>query len=266
MGASDREVTDLSIEARAADIEAVVDAFELQRFALFGLDASAAAALVYATRHPMKVTALVLVNCWPTGAQRLDLPPVRAFSPPNTDLEEWEFRTDFLATQGGDLGADSTKRIAEVLRSSSSPEAFIAMRQGVAMSDVRPLLRQVSAPTLVVHNGHRFSSFSLCKDVASAIDGARLLQIVNDPEAEAAAVDAFLRSLGYGSATGVSGLSQRELEVLRLIAGGKSNQQIADELVISLNTVRRHVSNVFDKTGVANRAEAASYAYQNRLV
>ena len=55
-------------------------------------------------------------------------------------------------------------------------------------------------------------------------------------------------------------LSQREIEVLRLLAAGRSNQQIADELVISLNTVRRHVSNVFDKTGVANRTEASVYA------
>jgi DNA-binding NarL/FixJ family response regulator len=55
-------------------------------------------------------------------------------------------------------------------------------------------------------------------------------------------------------------LSAREVEVLRLVAAGRSNQQIADELVISLNTVRRHVSNIFDKTGVSNRAQATAYA------
>jgi DNA-binding NarL/FixJ family response regulator len=55
-------------------------------------------------------------------------------------------------------------------------------------------------------------------------------------------------------------LSEREKEVLGLIAAGKSNQDIADELVISLNTVRRHVSNIFDKTGAANRAQATAYA------
>jgi DNA-binding NarL/FixJ family response regulator len=61
-------------------------------------------------------------------------------------------------------------------------------------------------------------------------------------------------------AVGGAGLSSRELEVLRLLAAGRSNQQIADELVISLNTVRRHVSNIFDKTGAANRAQATAYA------
>jgi len=62
------------------------------------------------------------------------------------------------------------------------------------------------------------------------------------------------------------GLTKREVEVLRLIASGRSNQEIADELVISLNTVIRHVSNIFGKTGVANRAEAATYASRHGLV
>jgi len=53
--------------------------------------------------------------------------------------------------------------------------------------------------------------------------------------------------------------------VLRLIAAGKSNPQIADELVISLNTVQRHVSNIFAKTGLANRAEAVAYALRHDL-
>jgi DNA-binding NarL/FixJ family response regulator len=56
------------------------------------------------------------------------------------------------------------------------------------------------------------------------------------------------------------GLTGREAEVLRLIAAGRSNAQIADELVISQNTVIRHVSNIFAKTGAANRAQATAYA------
>ena len=62
------------------------------------------------------------------------------------------------------------------------------------------------------------------------------------------------------------GLTRREVEVLRLIAAGRSNQDIADELVISLNTVFRHVSNIFSKTGASNRTEAATYAHQHNLV
>ena len=63
-----------------------------------------------------------------------------------------------------------------------------------------------------------------------------------------------------------SGLTEREVEVLRLIAAGKSNQETADLLFISFNTVARHVSNIFSKTGCSNRAEAASYANQHGLL
>jgi DNA-binding NarL/FixJ family response regulator len=60
-------------------------------------------------------------------------------------------------------------------------------------------------------------------------------------------------------------MSVREIEVLRLLAAGKSNQQIAEELVISQNTVIRHVSNIFAKIGAENRTEAAAYAHRHNL-
>ncbi len=61
------------------------------------------------------------------------------------------------------------------------------------------------------------------------------------------------------------GLTQREVEVLALVAVGKSNADIAEELVISPNTVVRHVSNILAKTGSSTRTEAALYASQNGL-
>ena len=60
-------------------------------------------------------------------------------------------------------------------------------------------------------------------------------------------------------------LTAREVEVLRLLAQGKSNREIADVLVISYNTVERHINHIFAKTGVANRVEAATYAHRHRL-
>ncbi len=62
------------------------------------------------------------------------------------------------------------------------------------------------------------------------------------------------------------GLTQREVEVLRLIATGKTNQEIADELIISVKTVGYHVGNILNKTTSTNRTEAATYASQNGLV
>ncbi len=62
------------------------------------------------------------------------------------------------------------------------------------------------------------------------------------------------------------GLSDREVEVLRMVAAGKTNQQIADELVLSIKTVARHASNIFDKTRVDNRSGATAYAFEHGLV
>jgi DNA-binding NarL/FixJ family response regulator len=60
-------------------------------------------------------------------------------------------------------------------------------------------------------------------------------------------------------------LTPREVEVLRLIAAGKSNQEIARELVISINTVTNHVKNILGKTDSANRTEAANFAHRHGL-
>ena len=58
----------------------------------------------------------------------------------------------------------------------------------------------------------------------------------------------------------------REVEVLRLLAAGRSNQEIAAVLVISRNTVERHVNHILHKTNTANRAQAVTYAHQHGLV
>jgi NarL family two-component system response regulator LiaR len=61
-------------------------------------------------------------------------------------------------------------------------------------------------------------------------------------------------------------LSERELEVLRLIAEGRSNTEIADQLVISEHTVKRHVSNILSKLHLADRTQAAVYAWREGMV
>jgi DNA-binding CsgD family transcriptional regulator len=63
-----------------------------------------------------------------------------------------------------------------------------------------------------------------------------------------------------------SGLSRREIEVLRLLANGRTNREIATELGISERTVDRHVSNIFAKLDVSTRSAATAYAYEHRLV
>ena len=62
------------------------------------------------------------------------------------------------------------------------------------------------------------------------------------------------------------GLTRRELQVLRLVAAGKTNLAIADELVISQRTVARHLSNIFTKLELTSRSAVTAYAYQHDLL
>ena len=64
----------------------------------------------------------------------------------------------------------------------------------------------------------------------------------------------------------IGSLSDREVQVLRLLAAGKTNRETAEALFISEKTVARHVSNIFDKLGVSTRAGATAWAYQQKLV
>jgi DNA-binding NarL/FixJ family response regulator len=66
--------------------------------------------------------------------------------------------------------------------------------------------------------------------------------------------------------TASGGLTERELEVLRLVAAGKSNRAIADQLTLSEHTVRRHLQNAFAKLQVSSRAAATAYAYEHGLI
>ena len=63
-----------------------------------------------------------------------------------------------------------------------------------------------------------------------------------------------------------SDLTEREMEVLNLVAEGKSNQQIAESLFLSLATVKAHVGNILSKLQVSSRAEAIAYAIKNKIV
>jgi DNA-binding CsgD family transcriptional regulator len=74
------------------------------------------------------------------------------------------------------------------------------------------------------------------------------------------------KASGSAPAQGLDGLTAREVEVLRLVASGKTNRAIAAELVISEKTVARHVSNIFAKLDLSSRAAATAYAYEHDVV
>lgn len=72
--------------------------------------------------------------------------------------------------------------------------------------------------------------------------------------------------LSSGAPRDTHGLSPRELQVLRMVASGETNRDIAKALVLSERTVHRHVSNIYTKLGVSSRAAATAYAYEHELL
>jgi DNA-binding NarL/FixJ family response regulator len=164
------------------------------------------------------------------------------------------------------------------LKQTVTQEDHLALAKAWLASDVSAILPAIRAPALILHPRDYFSlPVEAAMDLAAGLSNSQLVMTdgataPGDALQSAEAIESFLLAIETPVAepTGelapdCSSLSSREAEVLRLLAAGRSNQQIADTLVISLNTVRRHVSNIFDKTGTANRAQAAVYARDHGL-
>lgn len=100
--------------------------------------------------------------------------------------------------------------------------------------------------------------------IRRAIEAAAAGQAVLDPAVQARLVE-FAQPPRSDSSQLPDGLTEREGEVLRLIASGKSNSEIAAQLFVSEATVKTHVNHIFTKTGSRDRAQAVTYAHQHRL-
>ena len=85
-------------------------------------------------------------------------------------------------------------------------------------------------------------------------------------DAIGASLDARLAQGDAPAPTLPAGLTEREAEVLRLVAAGLTNNEVAGTLFLSAKTVSRHVSNIFTKIGVSSRAAATAFAFEEGVV
>jgi DNA-binding CsgD family transcriptional regulator/pimeloyl-ACP methyl ester carboxylesterase len=248
------------------DLEAVVKNLGLRDFIIFSNGGFGHLAIRHAASHPERVKALIVGNC-PVSLSAFPRSLMQGLSAENWDL----FVRSLLPLT---LTPEESRIWFENMRECATYSDWQIAQQAVLQSDISRELGQVRVPTLVLHSRNfLLVSPNEVTKLAAGIPGARLMLVENeiltgDATEGLGVIDAFVSELTARRPAQeplVAALSSREIEVLRLVAAGKSNQQIADELVISINTVRRHVCNVFDKTGVANRTEASLYARDHGL-
>ncbi len=295
-GLSEREVIDFSLDARVLDLEAVLDRLGIDRFNLFAAADAGPVAITYAVRHPERVSRLLL---WCSFARAADIssPRIRAWR--GLIDQDWELMTDTcvqiaLGWSGGNVGHSA----AEHLRESVTRDVAKASLAATDSVNVTALLQHVQQPTLVLHRpGIPWLPVDVARGLASRIPRARLSLLegestapyLGDTEAAARAIEEFLDTEDAPSAQGEpgvsgipsiefqaaqehlgavasDGLTAREIQVLRLVAGGQTNSEIADELVLSIRTVERHIANIYGKIGARGRADATAYALTRALV
>ncbi len=278
-GLSDRELGDLSVETWVADLEAVVAAAGLDRFALLGVSQGAAVALVYAARHPERLTRLVLYGGYARGrlwrgdeARRHAEAMRSAIRAGWTDTNP-TFRHLFSMLYLPDGTPEQMAWYDELQRRSTSAATAVALYEARNRINVVDIASRVTTPTLVAHaRKDRVVPVEEGRLLAARIPGARfvLLESANHillPDERAwrvfrSELRAFLGTEQAPTGDEDTPLSPRELDVLELVAAGLTNEAIAERLCLSVRTVERHLSNVYAKLRVSGKAGRAAAAVQ----
>ncbi|HEY3048425.1 MAG TPA: alpha/beta fold hydrolase [Polaromonas sp.] len=276
-GLSDRSSAPLSLDAWVADLEAVVDAAGLERFALLGCSQGCAVSVAYAVRHPERVSCLVLLGGYARGPMRRDPTPAQIKEAGLLlDLIElgWgrdnpAFRQVFTSLFIPEGTPEQVRWFNELERLSTSPEHAARTIAAFGQIDVTELAARVACPTLVLHaRGDARVPFEEGRRIAGLIPGACFVPLESRNhvllEHEPAfahcfgEIHAFLETHDAAPRCGpaFTRLTPRERELLELLAHGLDNLQIAAHLGLTEKTVRNKVSAVFDKLEVATRAQA----------
>jgi pimeloyl-ACP methyl ester carboxylesterase len=276
-GLSDWDVSDYSLDARIADLEAVADAAGLDRFALLGMSQGGPAAISYATRHPTRLTRLVLYGTYAVASSR---------DPEGAELEQTflqmikvgfsrkdsTFRRVFTTLMIPRATEEQAGWLDDLQATATCTENAVRARAARMQVDVSELVSDVAVPTLVVHaHGDRMVDFARGRELAARIPGARLVMLDSDNHitlADEPAWPVFVEELAAFMAADrvaarapdvtLRSLTDRELDVLRLVGRDDDNQQVAQQLALSVRTVERHLTSVYAKLGVSGRSARAA--------
>jgi pimeloyl-ACP methyl ester carboxylesterase/DNA-binding CsgD family transcriptional regulator len=269
---------DHCIDDYLTDLVSVVDRLGLDRFVLMGCPLFGHVAVKYAVQHPERVLALFIANTLIDTAWGHPTRPVRPIEP-----QDWDSFTYMMAAGGSVADAPIE---TPYWREALTREDYLVMARAARESSIADLLPKIEIPTLVGTNRFlrdRVTPNPLARDaraMAALIPNARLdiadtdgdilLPRGSEPPRLVQMVEDLLKDAGLTAKAAPapvppSHLSAREIEVLRLIVQGRSNQEIASELVLSVRTVERHVSNIYAKIGVRGKGAAIAYALRSGL-
>lgn len=278
-GMSDWNGSDLSVDQWVADLDTVIEAAQpVLPITLVGISQGAATCVSYALRHPERVDKLVLYGGYARGFAHRDS-TVKLGYRAMVDLirigwgkDNPTFRQLFTSRFIPGGTQDQLQWFNDLCRKTTSGEVAATLLEARSVVDIRDELSRVTTPTLVLHaRGDELQPIEEGRMLAAGIPGAEFIELDSRNhvllEHEPAwrrfcdAVLEFTQAKQAPAPDPVFGaLSERERQVLTLIAEGLSNAEIAERLAISEKTVRNHTSNVFDKLGVWSRAQAIVFA------
>jgi pimeloyl-ACP methyl ester carboxylesterase/DNA-binding winged helix-turn-helix (wHTH) protein len=184
-GLSDWEVDDISFEAFVRDLESVVEATGIQRFALLGISQGCAVSIAYAVRHPERVSHLVLYGGFARGKRKRGSPQdieqadaVLTLIRQGWGQENPAFRQIFTSLFIPGATAEQVQWFNELQQRTTSPENAARIRRAVDDIDVTDLLARVAVPTLVLHcRSDAGQPFEEGRTLAAGIRGARFVAL-----------------------------------------------------------------------------------------
>jgi pimeloyl-ACP methyl ester carboxylesterase/DNA-binding CsgD family transcriptional regulator len=272
------------------DLEAVADKLSLKRFALLGMSQGGAVAIAYASRHPERVSHLVLLGAYARGRLRR--------SPSVLQQQEAEALLRLISISWGDGNPAFRQIFASLIMpegkqkqrqwldefqaTHSARERVAAFIEALFHIDVTALAETIQVPTLICHGRHdAMVPFEEGHVLAALIPSARFVPLdtanhvlIHGEPAWLhffAELRGFLAAADGASATALSHLrmaplTPTELEVLGLVAQGLNNRAIAAALSKGEKTVRNQVSAILAKLDVRTRAEAIVLAREQGIV
>ena len=272
-GLSDRQFVEPTIESETRSLEAVFEACGAEPAVVFACSCAGLASARFASAAPERVRKIVFFGGY---VSRHDIPDATRHSLVDFVRLNWTLAAQMFAGLKLPHGSgDEISELSRYQRKSATSEVAAAFLELDLTADAQAFLPYVTMPALVLHRrGDRTVPIGHGRELASLLPNARFVALAGDSHLPWAddqrelqrALTGFLSDAVSAEANGDSPLSPRETEVLRLVAGGLSNREIASSLVVSEHTVHRHVANILRKLSQSSRAAAAAQAARTGLI